>query len=131
MNKFTVVRKVLRNTYRSHNLIGHYPFWEISPRNSTSFTRTFLTWRQCWRGTRLASTWEHLIIIEQFNCSRIKCRVENVDVIVPIVQGNTQVVAFLMTNCSELQFSSTICTTNSSACSCMAYCKPTGVAVLY
>ena len=36
MNKFTVVRKVLRNNYQSCNLIGHYPFWVISPRNSTS-----------------------------------------------------------------------------------------------
>ena len=26
MNKFTVVREVLRNNYRSHNLIGPYHF---------------------------------------------------------------------------------------------------------
>ena len=40
------------------------------------------------------------------NSSRMKCQVENVDVIVLIVvkKGKTQVVAFLMTNCSELQF---------------------------
>ena len=38
--------EVLRNNYRSHNLIGHNRFWVISPRNSTSFTRLFLTGRR-------------------------------------------------------------------------------------
>ena len=37
---------MLRNNYRSHNLIGPYNFWGMSPRNSTSFIRQFL-------GTRL------------------------------------------------------------------------------
>ena len=45
MNNFTVVREVLRNNYRSHNLIGPYHFWRISPRNSTLFTRPFFTGR--------------------------------------------------------------------------------------
>ena len=39
---FNVVREVLRNNYRSRNLIGLPPFWGISPRNSTLFTRLFL-----------------------------------------------------------------------------------------
>ena len=43
---FIVVREVLHNNYQSHNLIGPYHFWAISPRNSTSFTRSFLT-RRC------------------------------------------------------------------------------------
>ena len=37
--KFTVVREVLCNNYRSHNLIGPYNFWGISQRNLTLFTR--------------------------------------------------------------------------------------------
>ena len=49
LNKFTVVREVLRN-YWSHNLIGYYPFWIINPRNSTSFTELFLTGRHAWAG---------------------------------------------------------------------------------
>ena len=44
-----ILRKV-RNNYRSRNLIGHYPFWVISPRNSTSFTRPFLAGRRAWVG---------------------------------------------------------------------------------
>ena len=44
-----ILRKV-RNNYRSRNLIGHYPFWVISPRNSTSFTRPFLVGRCAWEG---------------------------------------------------------------------------------
>ena len=47
---FTVVRNVLRNNYQSRNLIGHYPFWVISPRNSTSFTRPFLAGRRAQAG---------------------------------------------------------------------------------
>ena len=46
----TVVREVLRNNYRSRNLIGHYHFWGISPRNSTSFTRPFLAGRRARAG---------------------------------------------------------------------------------
>ena len=38
------------NNYRSSNLIGHYPFWVISPRNSTSFTRPFLAGRRARAG---------------------------------------------------------------------------------
>ena len=41
---------MLRNNYRSRNLIGHYPFWVISPRNSTSFTRPFLAGRRARAG---------------------------------------------------------------------------------
>ena len=37
---------MLRNNYQSRNLIGLPPFWRISPRNSTSFTRPFLTGRR-------------------------------------------------------------------------------------
>ena len=46
---------MLRNKYQSRNLIGHYPFWVISPRNSTSFTRPFLAGRRARAGheTRL------------------------------------------------------------------------------
>ena len=46
MSNFTVVRAVLRNNYWSRNLIGPYRFWVISPRNSTSFTRPFLSGRR-------------------------------------------------------------------------------------
>ena len=41
---------MLRNNYQSRNLIGHYPFWVISPRNLTSFTRPFLAGRHAWAG---------------------------------------------------------------------------------
>ena len=41
---------MLRNNYGSRNLIGHYHFWGISPRNSTSFTRPFLAGRRAWAG---------------------------------------------------------------------------------
>ena len=41
------VREVLRNNYRSCNLIGSYHYWEISPRNSTSFTRQFFCQKVC------------------------------------------------------------------------------------
>ena len=41
---------MLRNNYRSRDLIGHYPFWVISPRNSTSFTRPFLAGRRARAG---------------------------------------------------------------------------------
>ena len=37
-----VVREVLHNNYQSHNLIGPYYFWQISPTNSTLFTGLFL-----------------------------------------------------------------------------------------
>ena len=50
MTNFTVVRVVLRNNYWSRNLIGPYCFWEISPRNSTLFTRPILTMRRTWAG---------------------------------------------------------------------------------
>ena len=43
---FTVVREVPGNNYQYRNLIGHYHFLEISPRNLTSFTRLFLA-RRC------------------------------------------------------------------------------------
>ena len=50
---FTVERNVLRNNYQSRNLIGHYPFWVISPRNLTSFTDRFSPGGARGRGTRL------------------------------------------------------------------------------
>ena len=57
---FTVVRNVLRNNYQSRNLIGHYPFWVISPRNSTSFTRPFLAGRRAREGHETKYTlWSH------------------------------------------------------------------------
>ena len=43
---FSVVREVLRNNYQPHNLIGPYQ----SLRNSTSFTRLFLT-KSCVQAT--------------------------------------------------------------------------------
>ena len=50
MTNFTVVSVVLRNNYWSRNLIGPYRFRVISPRNSTSFTRPFLTGRRARAG---------------------------------------------------------------------------------
>ena len=50
MNNYTVVREVLCNKYQSCNLIGHYHFWGISPRNLTLFTRPFLARRRAWAG---------------------------------------------------------------------------------
>jgi len=50
MTNFTAVGAVLRNNYWSHNLIGPYRFWVISPRNSTLFTRPFLAGRRAWAG---------------------------------------------------------------------------------
>ena len=47
---FTIVREVLSNNYRSHNLIAHYHYWGISPRNLTLFTRPFLAGRHMWEG---------------------------------------------------------------------------------
>ena len=32
MNKFTIVREVLRNNYRPHNLIGHLPLLDNKPK---------------------------------------------------------------------------------------------------
>ena len=46
LTNYIVVREVPRNNYRSCNLIGHYLFWVISPRNSTLFTRLFLAGRR-------------------------------------------------------------------------------------
>ena len=40
-----ILQKV-HNNYRSLNLIGHYPFWVISPGNLTLFTRPFLAGRR-------------------------------------------------------------------------------------
>ena len=50
INKFYCWREVLCNNYRSCNLIGHYPVWVISPRNSTLFTTLFLAGRPLWAG---------------------------------------------------------------------------------
>ena len=50
MNKFYCCKGNATNNYRSGNLIGHYPFWVISPRNSTSFTRQFLAGRRARAG---------------------------------------------------------------------------------
>ena len=54
---------MLRNNYRSCNLIGHYHFWGISPRNSTLFTRPFLTGRHARAGheTKCPFT-QHLMV---------------------------------------------------------------------
>ena len=50
IKNFTIVREVLRINYLSRNLISPYHFWGISPRNSTLFTRFFLTGRCAWAG---------------------------------------------------------------------------------
>ena len=50
INKFYRCKESSRNNYRSRNLIGHYPFWVISPGNSTSFTRPFLAGRRARAG---------------------------------------------------------------------------------
>ena len=55
MNKFTVVREVLSNIYRSRNLIGPYQFLGISPRNLTLFTKPFLTGRRVRAGHEISS----------------------------------------------------------------------------
>ena len=47
---FTVVREMLCNYYQSHNLIGPHPFWEISLRNSTFYTRPLLAGRHMQAG---------------------------------------------------------------------------------
>ena len=41
---------MLHNKYWSCKLIGHYHFWVISPKNSTSFTTPFLAGRRAWAG---------------------------------------------------------------------------------
>ena len=41
---------MLHNNHWSHNLIGPYHFWVISPRNSTLFTRLFRPRRHAWAG---------------------------------------------------------------------------------
>ena len=57
---------MLRNNYRSRNLIGHYPFWVISPRNSTSFTRPFLAGRRVWAGHETRLEYGHIKLISCF-----------------------------------------------------------------
>ena len=51
-----------RNNYQSRNLIGHYPFWVISPRNSTSFTRPFLAGRRAWAGHETTTAYAEVMI---------------------------------------------------------------------
>ena len=60
---------MLCNNYRSHNLIGHYHFWVISPRNTTLFTRQFLAGRRARVGheTRPSCWWK--------TCIKIHCSV--------------------------------------------------------
>ena len=50
MNKFYCCKGSVRNNYHSRNLIGHYHFWVISPRNLTLFNRLFLAGRRVWAG---------------------------------------------------------------------------------
>ena len=50
---------LLRNNYQSRNLIDHYPFWVISSRNSTSFTRPFLAGRRVRAGHETICPHEH------------------------------------------------------------------------
>ena len=50
------LRKVLRDNYRSRNLIGHYQMWVINPRNSTSSTGLFLAGRRARAGHETSST---------------------------------------------------------------------------
>ena len=62
---FTIVRKLLRNNHQSHNLVGHYHFWVISP---TLFTTLFLAGRCTWAGTWLGCTitlhyWKNLNLV--------------------------------------------------------------------
>ena len=66
---FTVTTKVLRNNYRSRNLIGPNHFWGISPRNAISFTRPFLAGRRTWAGHKtkkpaaLTSSWGAAVML--------------------------------------------------------------------
>ena len=57
-DKFYCCKGSLLNNHQSCNLIGLYRFWVISPRNSTSFTRSFLTGRRTQAGheTKLPHT---------------------------------------------------------------------------
>ena len=77
---FTVAREVLHNNYQSHNFIGPYHFWGISPSNSTLFTRPFLTGGAHGLGTRLGLKVfrliksEHSMTAKQFTMpSNISC----------------------------------------------------------
>ena len=75
MSKFYCCKENVRNNYRSRNLIDHYPFWVISPRNSTSFTRPFLAGRRARAGheTRQAPEKPGTVASEQppkTTCSR-------------------------------------------------------------
>ena len=56
---------MLRDNYRSRNLIGHYPMWVISPRNSTSSTGLFLAGRRARAGheTSTASRARHAVAV--------------------------------------------------------------------
>ena len=66
MNKFYRCKERLRNNYQSHNLIGHYPFWVTSSRNSTSFTRPFLTRRRAWAGHKTREEVSEEIKVRKF-----------------------------------------------------------------
>ena len=57
---------MLCNNYRSRNLIGHYPFWVISPRNLTLFTRPFLARRHVRAGHETRLEYGHIKLISCF-----------------------------------------------------------------
>ena len=82
--------------YRSRNLIGHYPFWVISPRNSTSFTRPFLARRHARAG--------HETIVSHGNSSLepLSHGAPPQVIIVPPLQGES---GFLRENAVMLKFS--------------------------
>ena len=68
---------MLHNHYRSHNLIGHYHTWVVSPRNSTLFTRLFFAGRHTWAGhetrrrlrMRLAYIHTQMSNLQGFRCT--------------------------------------------------------------
>ena len=61
----TVVRKVPRNNYWFHNLIGPYHFWVISLRNLTPFTRPLFTGRHMQDGheTNPNLIWRYVLLL--------------------------------------------------------------------
>ena len=55
MQNFTFVKEVLRNNQQSHNLISPCYILVVAPRDSTSFTRPFLTRRFTWAGNKTSA----------------------------------------------------------------------------
>ena len=73
MNKFYCCKgSAIRNNYWPRNLIGHYPIWVLSPRNSTLYTRLFLSNGYGVSGAPKASQARWLEILAEYH--QIHCR---------------------------------------------------------